>query len=156
MRNCLSALLSVFVLAASWQPAFADKNEDVAAINDVLSAYEKALNASSIDEVIFLYAADAVFMPQHSAPQVGQEAVRAAYAAVFEAIDLEVSFTIDEIVPTGAGWAFARTRSQGSVTINATGEIASEGNQEIFLFQKQDDGVWKIACYIFTTTNPPQ
>ena len=53
-------------------------------------------------------------------------------------------------------WAFARTRSKGFVTVKATGHKGLEANQELFVLQKQDDGKWKIAQYIFSTTNPPR
>jgi ketosteroid isomerase-like protein len=42
------------------------------------------------------------------------------------------------------------------VTINATGDKGPEANQELFVFQKQDDDTWKIARYIFSTINPPR
>jgi ketosteroid isomerase-like protein len=31
----------------------------------------------------------------------------------------------------------------------------SEANQELFIFRKDDDGVWRIARYSFSPTNPP-
>ena len=105
---------------------------------------------------MMLYADDGVFMPQHSAPNVGKEAIRAAYDGVFQAIKLDIEFTVDEILQVSPGWAFARTRSEGFVTINATGDKGPEANQELFVFQKQEDGDWKIARYIFSTINPPR
>lgn len=42
------------------------------------------------------------------------------------------------------------------MTINATGDKGPEVNQELFVFQKQDGGDWKIARYNFSTTNPPR
>jgi hypothetical protein len=31
-----------------------------------------------------------------------------------------------------------------------------EANQELFLFHREADGQWRIARYIFSTTNPPK
>ncbi len=95
-------------------------------------------------------------MAQHNLPNIGTDQIRAAYNGAFHAIDLDIEFTIDEIVQLSSDWAFARTRSEGIVTINATGDTAPEANQELFVFKKQDDGEWKIARYIFSTTNPPR
>lgn len=136
--------------------AAADQHADRKKIETVLATYEKALNASDADTVMTLYADDGVFMPQHSTPNVGKKAVRVAYENVFKAIKLDIDFTVDEIVQISPTWAFARTRSKGFVTINATGNKGPEANQELFVFQKQDDGDWKIARYIFSTTNPPR
>ena len=69
--------------------------------------------------------------------------------------DLNVTFDIVEVKVIAPTWAFARTNSLGTVTINATGNKTSEGNQELFVLQKVD-GDWKIARYGFSTTNPPR
>jgi ketosteroid isomerase-like protein len=47
-----------------------------------------------------------------------------------------------------------RTKSAGTQKINATGALGAEGNQELFVFRKGDDGKWRIARYSFSTTNP--
>jgi hypothetical protein len=31
----------------------------------------------------------------------------------------------------------------------------AEGNQELFVFKKGGDGIWRIARYSFSTTSPP-
>jgi uncharacterized protein (TIGR02246 family) len=129
-------------------------NADEKAIAAVLAKYQDALNQSSIDAVMKLYASDGVFMPQNSPSSVGAQAVRKAYEAVFDAIKLTVTFDIAEIHQLAPEWAFARTNSAGRVKVNATGETSAEGNQELFVFQKIG-GTWKIARYCFSTTNPP-
>ena len=124
-------------------------------VTALLAKYNEALNASSTEAVMPLYAEDGVFMPPYSQSAVGSAAVRKAYDAVFKAITLNVKFTIAEIVEVGAGWAFARTNSVGTTTDHATGRKGSEGNQELFIFRKDRDGDWKIARYSFSPTNPP-
>jgi len=155
MKNIVfTSLFTGAALAASF-PASAE-SADAAAIHQVLQAYEAALNAQDTDTIVSLYADDGVFMPQHSLPQVGRESIRAAYEAVFKAIALDIEFEVDEIGLLAADWAFARTRSEGTVRINASGDTGPEANQELFLFRRADDGKWKIARYIFSTTNPPR
>ena len=125
-------------------------------VKELLGNYERVLNASDVEGILKLYAQDGVFMPQHSPSQVGADAIREAYTHVFEAIDLDVVFDIIEVEIVSDQWAFARTTSSGTTTINANGAKVSEGNQEVFLLRKQIDGEWKIARYIFSTTNPRQ
>jgi uncharacterized protein (TIGR02246 family) len=129
-------------------------NADETAIAAILASYQDALNQSSTDAVMKLYASDGVFMPQNSPSSVGTSAVRTAYDAVFNAITLSVKFDIAEIQQVAPDWAFARTNSVGRVKVHATGESAPEGNQELFFFQKVA-GAWKIARYCFSSTNPP-
>jgi uncharacterized protein (TIGR02246 family) len=128
-----------------------------AAILQQLQRYERALNASDIDSVITLYAEDGVFMPQHSPPAVGRDAVRAAYRRVFDMIKLDIRFQIDEIRPLSGDWAYARTRSAGTVKLLASDQPPGpEANQELFLLHRETNGEWRIARYIFSTTNPPK
>ena len=125
------------------------------AIAQVLVTYEDALNHSSTDAVMPLYAPDGIFMAQNSPSNIGTAAVRAAYDAVFAAITLTVTFKVEEVHQVAPDWAFARTNSAGHVKVHATGEISTEANQELFVFQKIE-GAWKIARYCFATTNPPR
>ena len=143
-------------IALSAGIAAADQASDRNNIESVLATYERALNASDTGTVLTLYADDGVFMAQHSAPNVGREAIRRAYDGVFGAIDLDVRFTVDEVIQVAPQWAFVRTRSEAFVTVNATGDKGPEANQELFVFQKQGSGEWKIARYIFSMTNPPR
>jgi uncharacterized protein (TIGR02246 family) len=128
--------------------------EHEAAIRNVLFSYEAALNASSTERVMALYADDGVFMAPNIQSAVGKPAVRQAYDAVFKAITLKVKFAIAELVVMAPQWAFVRTNSAGTQKINATGATSPEANQELFIFRRGDDGQWRIARYSFSTTNP--
>ena len=121
-------------------------------IRAVLKAYEQVLNASDVAGVLKLYTQDGVFMAQHNPSAVGIKAIEAAYEGAFKAIDLDVTFDIVEIEVIADDWAFARTNSAGTTTINATGDKIAEGNQELFVLQKTINGEWKIARYGFSTT----
>lgn len=156
MKTLLRSTLVAASITASAGNASAQHGPDHAAIEAVLATYEAALNASETDAVLTLYTTDGVFMPQHSLPSVGIDAIRTAYDGVFGAIALDVDFKIDEIVQIAPKWALARTRSNGFVTIKATGDRAPEANQELFVFAKTEAGAWRIARYIFSTTNPPR
>lgn len=130
-------------------------NAEEQAVATALATYQDALNASSTDAVMKLYAPDGIFMPQNSPSSIGTDAVRTAYDAVFSAITLSVEFKVAEVKQLAPEWIMARTNSAGHVTIHATSERSAEANQELFLFQKLD-GAWKIARYCFSTTNPPR
>src|SRR5262249_25099652 len=98
-------------------------------ITGLLPKYNEALNTSNTDAVIPLYSDDGVFMPPYSRSAVGADAIKAAYNAVFNAITLNVKFSIVEIVELGPEWAFARTNSAGTTTDHATGTTRAEGYQ---------------------------
>jgi uncharacterized protein (TIGR02246 family) len=130
--------------------------DDATVIRNVLKSYEAALNASSTDAVMALYAPDGVFMDCFSPSAVGTEAVHREYDNVFKKITLNVKFDILEVIVASPEWAFARTNSAGTVTVHATGKKSAEGNQELFVFHKDTKGAWKIARYCFSPTKPPE
>ena len=128
---------------------------DEAAIRRVLGSYSDALNGGKTAAVLPLYADDGVFMPPYSQSAVGKEAVGKAYDAVFGELIFHVKFTIAELVVMAPSWAYVRTNSAGTTEHHSTGKTTAEANQELFIFQKDGNGKWRIARYSFSPTNPP-
>jgi uncharacterized protein (TIGR02246 family) len=129
--------------------------KDEAAIRDVMAAYNAALNGGKTAAVLPLYTEDGVFMSPYSQSAVGKDAVRVAYDAVFAELKFNVKFNIAELVVMAPTWAYVRTNSGGTTGHHSTGKIAAELNQELFIFKKGEDGIWRIARYSFSPTNPP-
>lgn len=123
-------------------------------IEQVLQTYETALNASDTDTVLTVFAADGVFMAPNAPSIIGADAIRGAYAGLFQAITFDTELTVAEVVQVAPDWAFVRTSSNGHVTVNAIQQRVPDANHELFVFQKGDDAAWKIARYSFATTNP--
>ncbi len=121
-------------------------------IQTLIQSYETALNHNDTDAILDLYGSDPVFMPQHAPALVGRDAVRAGYEQVFASIKLDIRFEIHEIEEAG-DWAWARTSSAGSTQILAAGIEVTEGNNELFVFRKENDE-WKIHRYLFATNQP--
>jgi uncharacterized protein (TIGR02246 family) len=128
---------------------------DEAAIKSMMAAYNDALNGGETAAVLPLYTEDGVFMPPYSQSAVGKEAVRKAYDAVFAELKFNVKFNIAELVVMGPTWAYVRTNSAGTTGHHSTNKTTAEANQELFIFQKGNDGKWRIARYSFSPTNPP-
>lgn len=121
-------------------------------VRSVLQSYEAALNSNDSDTILNLYGREPVFMPQHAPALVGRDAVRTGYEQVFATIKLDVRFTIHEVEEAG-DYAWARTSSAGRTTILAAGTQIAEGNNELFIFRREN-GEWKIHRYLFATTQP--
>lgn len=122
------------------------------AIEDLLKKYEAALNGGDIEVIMGLYGREPVFMPQHAPALVGREAVRAGYRQVFATIKLSIAFAVHELEEQG-DWAWARTSSAGRTKILAAGIEVQEGNNELFVFRREQ-GEWRIHRYLFATTQP--
>lgn len=121
-------------------------------IQSILQSYETALNSNGVDAILDLYGSDPVFMPQNAPALVGREAVRAGYEQVFATIKLNVRFEIHEVEEAGE-YAWARTSSAGRTKIVAAGLEVAEGNNELFVFRREN-GTWKIHRYLFATNQP--
>ncbi len=155
MKNRLIQTIAVAALILGSLSGAHATDLDKTQIEAVLKGYEQVLNAGDVAGVLKLYTKDGVFMAQHNPSAVGIHQVEAAYTGAFQAIDLNVEFDIIEVEVIADDWAFARTNSSGTTTINATGDQIPEGNQELFVLQKIG-GDWKIARYAFSTTTPRQ
>ena len=121
-------------------------------IEQLIQNYQLALNDNDIETILGLYGSQPVFMPQNAPALVGRNAVRAGYQQVFETIKLNVRFEIHEIHEAG-DWAWARTSSAGTTRILANDVQITEGNNELFVFQREDSD-WKIHRYLFATNQP--
>jgi len=146
----LLTLLTFGLLSAGWVHADGSKQQ----IENLISRYETALNGNDIDGVLGVYGKKPVFMPQHAPAQVGRDAIKQAYANVFNTIKLDIKFTTHEIEVLG-DTAWARTSSAGKTRILAADVVVNEGNNELFIF-KNEDGNWKIHQYLFSTNQPRQ
>jgi uncharacterized protein (TIGR02246 family) len=151
--NVVRFLIAIAALVST-SLAIATPQDKSAAIEQLINRYEVSLNTSDTPSIMKLYGKDPIFMPQHSMAQVGRDAVKKAYESVFTTIDLNIKFTIYEIEVHGDK-AWARTSSAGKTIILANGAKINEGNNELFIFKKENSK-WKIHRYLFSTTTPRQ
>ncbi|MGJ8680396.1 YybH family protein [Paraglaciecola sp.] len=149
MKKILVITFSSLLSLMSYLTHAGNKNMN---IEEVLSTYEQALNASDTSQIMQLYSKSPVFMPQHAPAQEGRTAIEGAYNYVFSNIKLNVKFTTYEIEVLG-DTAWARTSSAGKTKVLANNAIIEEGNNELFVF-KMENGEWKIHRYLFATTTP--
>ena len=156
-KALMGAALSLSASAAALAVAHAatGRADDEAAIRATMMRYQDALNAADTARVLPLYEPDGVFMQPYGPSVVGSNAIRETYDGDFSLFRLQVRFDIVEIVRTGPRWAFVRTTSAGTHTVNATHHVSSEGNQELFILHRQPSGAWLIARYSFSPTKPP-
>jgi len=148
----------MLVESSGWKQAISDQigereimeKQNKLEIEHLLAQYETSLNTSSAALAQSLYAKDGVFMPTGAPSAIGSEEILKSYEFIFSQIQLNIEFSIDEIVVDG-NLAFATTSSKGTTLIHANGETVPEENRELFVFEKID-GSWKIARYMFNKT----
>jgi uncharacterized protein (TIGR02246 family) len=154
--------LILFIVAGTLGISMIDTNaaaqtassQDKLGIEKTLAAYNGALNEGETAAVLPLYTDDGVFMAPFSNSHIGKSAIRSAYDGVFAELQFNVKFHIAEIVEMSPYWAFVRTNSAGTTAHHSTGKTTSEANHELFVLEKGGDGMWRIARYSFSPTNP--
>ena len=151
-RRGLAAVATAASLAAGLGlaagPAYA---ADTAAIRQTLQRYEEALNRSDTAAIVQLYTDDGVQMAPDAPAAAGREALRGAYAATFQAIALQLAFTVDEIQLLGKDTALLRSHSVG--TLKVQGQAQPPGPaafKELFVLRKQRNGQWQFSHYAFS------
>jgi uncharacterized protein (TIGR02246 family) len=149
----IACLFLQVVPAANAQPPKQPRSSH-AAIEKLLTSYERSLNASDVDRVARLYTDDAVLLAPGAPPAVGIDAVRAAYAGLFGAIDIDLTFKIAEVNVVSPDWAFLRSTSRGVATSLANGAQIPSSNQELFVLHQHRGSGWKIARYSFSSVLP--
>lgn len=117
-------------------------------IEKSLGIYFDALNSSSAESAVGQYTADGIFMPSGLPSATGTSELQAAYEDIFKAIQLHVTFKIEEVVELNDSLAFVRTQSNGTQLVRASGRQTEELNREFFLMSNEN-GNWKIARYMF-------
>jgi uncharacterized protein (TIGR02246 family) len=130
-------------------------NTESKAITHVLELYRGALKAADSRAAVELFAVDGVLMAPDAPPSIGSAAIRKAYDAIFQAVALDIQFTVAEVVVMSPDWAFARTTSAGTVTIRSSAATLLESNQELFIFTKDRTQGWKFARYSFSVMAAP-
>lgn len=153
-RRSLAAVFAttaMLALGAVSPVAVAAGADDTAAIRQTLQRYEDALNRADAAAIVQLYTGDGVQMAPDAPAVTGREALRSAYAGTFQAIALQLAFTVDEIQLLGKDAALLRSHSAGTLKVQGNAQPAGPAAfKELFVLRKQRDGQWKFSHYAFS------
>lgn len=139
-------LCLVGVLAAFASPAPA---QAVPEFQKILETYSAALDANDVETLVGLYSPNGVFMGEGAKAVVGQDALRAAYKAIFATLKVGLKFSLQEAEQSGdLGWA--RALSTGTVKVLATGAESQESFNLLAVFRREG-GAWKIRSYLYAS-----
>ncbi|MFV2060285.1 MAG: SgcJ/EcaC family oxidoreductase [Gammaproteobacteria bacterium] len=156
LQKSVTTLITILLLSLGSQ-SIATAGSDQQCKTDIkalLKSYERALNASDVDKVLSLYAKDGVFMPSEKPTTVGQAQVKLAYQHVFEDLDLDIGFNIDEIERHG-DIAIVRTVSDGQIKLIKKNLTIKNHTRELFVLKRINKD-WKIYRYMFNSMSSPK
>jgi uncharacterized protein (TIGR02246 family) len=152
-RGKFTLAMGMLMLWITGLPAAAGTTStDEQQIQTLILAYTKALTDANPQAVTSLFTPDGIFMPAGLPSAVGQLQIRDAYIHEFSLIKLEVMPVFDEIFRQG-DVAYARTRSDGHMTIRAQNRTLSTQHYRAFFILHKHLSQWKIAQLMFNFTD---
>ncbi len=133
-----------------------DSEADIAAINDIWPQYCASLIDGDMDRWISLWADDGIQMPPDTPARKGKEKIREANQLLLDLYHWDIAAINVEETHVAGDWAFSRgnytwawTPKDGSEKMAGTGKFLT-------IFQRQDDGSWKIARDCFNGNGPAE
>lgn len=128
--------------------------EDAATIRQIYVEYSAAVNAGDTERWITLWDEDGRQMFPDAPMRIGKDAIQAAMAPAFEAIDFQ-EFVIN---PDGVEVLGEQAYSHGTysyvMTPKAGGDTTPFSGKFLTVFKKQSDGSWKILLDCFNSNGP--
>ena len=119
---------------------------ELAAIEATVVSYLTAFNRHDAAAVVANYTDDGVLIAPIGPAVESKPMLAMVYPEVFKAVRFNMAYEIKEVMQISPDWAFVRSATTGTETINATGDISEARYQELFLLRKEA-GAWKIARY---------
>ena len=143
----LKTTLRVLLLVGSLCGALASHGQDAAAdkatVAAMLDRIESVFANGDIDGAMTAFTDDAIIFAENGADIVGKDAIRAAYAGMMSAFDVELAFNTAEIEIIG-DTAYEQGTFSLKLTDKASGQVASAAtSRHIHILKRQPDGSWK-------------
>ena len=153
----ISVLMGVVLLLVSCGTTLqvADTDADVAAIENLIEQAKDTYVARDWEKFSGLFTNDGVWMPANRLPLIGKEAWWSWVQRGWEQSSVEqIDLSSEEIVVAG-DWAFERHNEMIIYKGKESGETRQRYNKGIWILQRQEDGSWKIARYIWNRNPDP-
>lgn len=111
-------------------------------IGEIRRAFERAENAGDASVVDEHCADDVVAMPPGGSPTVGKAASKQALEDLFDAVNVDVDYTSEEVV-VGEDFAFDRLRVSETHVPKDGGEPVDYSGDSLWVYRREPDGEWK-------------
>lgn len=144
-------LLLPFVAAFAVAPALCQQAPSPAdAIATLRIEWAHDLHDKKLDQIVLLYAPDAVFLPPNGARIAGRDAIRNLTKQAMDAFTSDLTFQSMNFDSSGT-LAYDSGEYRETLT-NATDKSVSHGQGNyLMVFKRQPDGKWLIVQQVWTS-----
>ena len=133
----------------------ADHDADIAAIKSLTEQAKDAYVARDWEGLSGFFTDDGIWMPPDMTPLVGKEAWWSWVEQWWDQVAVkQMEISPEEIVIAG-DWAFERYNEAIVYVPKAGGEPSESYYKGIWILQRQDDGSWRIARFVWNTSPAP-
>jgi uncharacterized protein (TIGR02246 family) len=139
--------------AATKSPSLAT-DDDVRAMRAAGKTRSEALAAGDVEKFLSVYQEDTVLVPPHSAEIVGKSHARERLVEALKEVAIEPATDSREYEILGPAWIAERGRFSWNVTPKEKGEPYQDSGNFMILWHKAQDGSWKIAWEMWTSSRP--
>lgn len=146
----------ILLAAAACQPAAAPLSDaDVAAVRSLGQSYAQAYLTKDPAAAAALFAEDGVEMPPNMPNVVGRDAIRAGWAAGFDAGVEASAFTLTSAATDGVGGlAYDRGSYVWTGTVPGMPEPMTDSGTYVSIARRQEDGSWLYAAVMWKSDLP--
>ena len=141
--------IALILLAVMWTPMslVAQSKKDMKAVKQVIKQYENALNNRSLEDIVNVFAIDAVVLPPDAPALSGHGAIRERYAPLTDPDNMiDITHEIQELILLD-DVAYAWSLNYGKIRIG-DGEESEIDSKSLMVLQKTIEG-WKAHRYMF-------
>ena len=146
-------LLPLVVAAVGCAPSY-DYDADAAAVEAVREAEGAAIAAGDMDAFVALFASNGVLMQDNEPAFVGADAIREWAEAFTEGLTLAVESYETEDVRVAGDLAVEYYTGVLTMTPEGGGDSMTENIKGLHVYERQEDGSWKILWDISNSNNP--
>jgi uncharacterized protein (TIGR02246 family) len=132
-----------------------DREADIAAVNDIWPQYCASLIDGDMDRWISLWSDDGIQLPPETPAKKGKQKIREAMQPLVDLYQWNISIHPEETHVSG-NWAFSRGNYSWAWTPRGEGENMEGRGKFLTIFQKTDDGSWRIARDCFNGNGPSE
>jgi uncharacterized protein (TIGR02246 family) len=133
-----------------------EREEDIAALKDLLNQYVISCNTGDLDLFMSLWADNGKQMPPGAPTRTGREQIREAMKPTFDDMKLDMAIKSVDDVEVHGDVGFTRCTYTLKLTPKAGGEtiVAVPDGKDLAVVRKQSDGSWKIVYDCFNSNVP--
>jgi len=148
-KLCFALFLFAFICSVS---AADSKIEQAVRDQDV--QWSKAAESRDVEKLLSFYADDAVVLPAHAAIATTKDSIRNIFQRLLSIPGVALSWKATKVAVAGSGDLAYSTGAYEMTAPDDNGKSSIDRGKYVAVWEKQADGIWKVAVDTWNTDLP--